>query len=628
MTKQREGVIGHWVVAMAVIGVVAALTIPQIDKYMVARDGPNSLQAAGWVADSPFSPIDVIRSVYAHTPHQGPLYFLLLNQWGYLVGQEIALGRMLSIYCGLLSLALAYRLGRDTIAPIAGNFAIIIMASNAFYSFYLTHLRMYPLLVLLSAAVLWLYLRIATWKRPRRRREYVALAAACAALVSTHVFGLLLYIVLSLYHLLFVRKGRRWLTVAAVALIGLALGGLHLFAMLAQGLGFGFDPAVQTPGAEGFDVVFAAWVNVTTNGGPLLLLLAAAGATLTWRQKSPAWRPSVVLFTLLLIAFVVVNVGVGTIRVQSTRYWLPGLPIAVLFQAAGLYALYCKRKILGVLICLWVVAGLVFAQSADWTVYMRGRLFSFNLPPWHLVSRTAERSGVPAQVVAFRLPESLMWAPRFGSVGLGEYWFERRDIKFRWVGAVKWLEEYLRSNEDSVISPWVVYQKSRTDDVILEELEKTMGEFGYQACQRVSLATTTEMVQYSWISFDCLPAQLSVSNHVEPLGYHFYGANLAADGSKLYFANKWTSQNQSSLEHLNISHQLISEDWKNVGQLDRPLAPVDELRQFAIDVSEVAPGRYRLMAIVYDRFTGQTLDWLENADGPESMLFLQEVEIG
>ena len=346
-TLRKHGALGHWVLAMAVILLVAALTIPQIDKYMVARDGPNSLQAAGWVADSPFSPIDVIVSNNAHTPDQGPLYLLLLNQWGYLAGQKVATGRMLSIYCGLLSLAMAYRLGRDTISPIAGNFAIIIMASNAFYSFYLTHLRMYPLLTLLSAIVLWLYLRQVAWGRPRRRRDYVALAGACAALVSTHSFGFVLYIVLSLYHLLFVRKGRRWLAVAVVAHIGLALGSLHLFAMLAQGLELGHDPGLQVRAGESLVEVFAYLLDVTTNGGPLLLLLAAVGVALVWRQKSPAWRRAVVLFPLLLIAVALVYVVIGAIPPASARYWLPGLPIAVLFQAAGLYALYCKRKFWG-----------------------------------------------------------------------------------------------------------------------------------------------------------------------------------------------------------------------------------------------------------------------------------------
>lgn len=626
MTRQKEGVLGHWVLAMAVILVVAALSIPQIDKYMIARDGPNSLQASGWVADTAYSPIDVLNSIYTHTPHQGPLYFLLLNQWGYLVGHEIAMARMLSIYCALLSLALAYRLGRDAISPLAGNFAVIIMASNAFYSFYIAHVRMYPLLVLLSTLVIWLYFRLATLGTGRGR-DYFALAVACAALVGTHLFGLLLYIVLSLYHLLFVRKGRRWLAVSAAAFSGLAPILLLVFVLFARGQDFAYDAAIHVTGPDGYTALFTALLNVTTNGNPILLLVVAAGAALIWRQRCVTVRRRVMWFALLLLAIALVTVNSGIVRVNSLRYLLPGFPIAVLFQAAGLFALYCKRKLLGALICLWVVAGLSFAASADWTLYMKGRLFSYHLPPWHLVSRTAERSGVPAHVIAFMLPESLMWQPRFGSVSLREHWFEGRGIEFTWVGAVKWLEERVQRTEGSDISPWVVYQKSRLDDEILAELETTMDELGYQACQRVSLPVTTEMVQYSGISLDCMPAQLSVTGQAELLRYDFYGANLAADGSRLYFANKWTSRSQEPLDRWKISHQLISEDWENVGQLDLPLAPISELRQFAIDVSEVPPGRYRLMAIVYDPSTGNSLDWQEDSGGPPSMLVLDEVEI-
>ena len=627
MTKLKPGITGHWLVAMAVIAVAAALTIPGIDKYMIARDVPSSLQGAGWVADRPYTPIDVINSVYTHTPDQGPIYHLLLNSWGHLVGHEIALARMIGVYCGLLSLAMAYRLGRDTISPIAGNFATIIMASNAFYGFYFAHIRTYSLLVLVSTTVIWLYLRIATWERPRRRRDYAALAGACAALVNTHSFGLLLYIVLSLYHLMFVRIGRRWLAVAAVAHIGLALGSLHIFAMLAQGLELGGDPASPVPSADSFDVVFAAWLNVTTNGGPFLLLLAAVGASLAWRQKSPAWRRSVVLFPLLLIAIVVVHASVGAIPPQTVRYWLAGLPVAVLFQAAGLYALYCRRKWLGALIVLWIAAGLSFSASADWNLYIRGRLFSYHLPPWHLVSRTAERSGVPAKVIAFMLPEKLMWFPRFGEVGPREYWYEGRQIDLRWVGDVYWLEKRARHYSRSAISPWVVYQTSRIDEDTVAALEGTMAALGYEACQRVSLPVSTEMAHYSWVAFDCAPAQVLKSDRVAPLRYDFYGANLTTDGARLYFANRVTAKRDDAIGQLHISHQLISEEWKNVGQLDMPLAAAGELRQLSIDVSQVPPGRYRLVTIVYDPATGQTLDWQEQSEGPPYMLFLQDVEI-
>jgi len=622
MRKLQDGILGHWVLAMAVILVVAALSIPQIDKYMLGVDGPNSLQAAGWVADRAYSPIDVLNAIYTYTPYQGPLYFLLLNQWGYLVGHEIAVGRMLTIYCALLTLAMAYRLGRDAISPLAGNFAVVIMASNAFYSFYIPHFRMYPLLVLMSTFVIWLYLRIAILELAGRRRDYVALVGACAALVSTHVFGLLLYIVLSLHHLLFVRKDKRWLAVCAAAFAGLALVSPHFYILLGRGL----DNYNVSPPADIW-VTFSAWLNVTTNGSPLLLLLAAAGAVLFWRQNSIAPRHCVVLFTLLLPAVALVTASSSIVKPEFTRYLLAGFPIAVLFQAAGLYSLYRRRKLLGALICLWIVAGLSFAASADWHSYISSRDYSYKLPPWHLVSRTAVRSGVPGHVVAFMMPDQSMWTPVWGPVGLREHWFEDRGIKFRWVGAVKWLEQRVQSYKSSDISPWIVYQESRINDVILDELETTMDELGYGACQRVSLPITTEMLQYRLVSLDCEEARVSISNQVASLRFEFYGAKLAADGSRLYFANKWTHPSHDSLAPLIISHQLISEDWENVAQLDHPLVPLDELRQFFIDVSDVPPGRYRLMAIVYDRDTGKTLDWQEDTGGPSSMLVLQEVII-
>ena len=154
-----------------------------------------------------------------------------------------------------------------------------------------------------------------------------------------------------------------------------------------------------------------------------------------------------------------------------------------------------------------------------------------------------------------------------------------------------------------------------------------MDEFGYRKCRRDSLPITTEMVKYSWISFDCQPAQLAASNRIEPLVYQFYGAELDPNGSRLFFADSWIALGDAPLDHLQMSHQLISEDWDNVAQLDLPLVNEGARRQFSIDVSEVPPGRYRLMAIVYDRQTGDSLDWQVDPGSPPSMLFLREVEI-
>ena len=174
MTRLKPKILDHWALAAAVILVVAALSIRQIDKYMLGFDASYSIVNAGWAADTAFSPLDTLDFLYASSPDQGPLYFLLLNLWGNLVGHEIALARVLTIFSALLSLAMMYRLGRDAVSPIAGAFAVIIMASNAFYGFYLAHVRFYPLLVLLSTIVIWLYLRIVDMERAPKRRDYFA----------------------------------------------------------------------------------------------------------------------------------------------------------------------------------------------------------------------------------------------------------------------------------------------------------------------------------------------------------------------------------------------------------------------------------------------------------------------
>ena len=625
MSMKKQDILGHWILALAPMLLVAVLSIPQIDKYMLGLDSQFSLLASGWITETAFSSVDVLNKIAEVAPDQAPLYFLLLNQWGNLVGHETAMGSAFTIFAGLLSFAMIYRLTRDAVSPVAANFAMIILASNAFYAFYIPHARYYPHLVFLSALVLWLYLRIAVFERASRPSDYVALAFACAALVSTHAYGLLLYVFCSLYHLLFVRKDRRWLLAPISATAGLALAGPLIFVLFTKGVEYAVGG--HGPRADDLWTNFAAWFNVNFNGSPLLVLLAVAGAAAGWRRKCLALRRAVILFALLLLSIALTAEITRTLDAGLMRHLLASLPIAVLFQAAGLCALYRERRILGALLCLWIIAGLIFASTADWKLYIQGRLRSYELPPWHLISRTARQSDDPAHVIAYMLPDTQMYPNRYSIYSLSDHWFLRRDIEFRMVGAAKWLEEYLRLYRGARISPWIAYQTSEIDDADLQKLEETMDVLGYRACQRVSLPVWTETVQYGWVSLDCQPAEVIVSNQVDPLRYEFYGAELSEDKSRLYFANRWIARSEEALDRLKISHQLISAEWRNAAQLDLQPTREGELQQFAIDVNEVPPGNYRLVAIVYDRHTGQTLNWQHDADGPPYMLFLQNVEV-
>ena len=622
---KKQDILGHWVLALAPLLLVAVLSIPQIDKYIVGHDAHYSLISSGWIAETAFSPVDVLNKIATTDPNQGPLYYLLLNQWGNLVGNELALARVFTVFAGLLSFAMIYRLTRDAVSPVAANFAMIILASNAFYAFYIPHARYYPHLVFLSALVLWLYLRIAVLERASRPSDYVALAFACAALVSTHAYGLLLYVFCSLYHLLFVRKDRRWLLAPISAIAGLALAGPLIFVLFTSGV----ERAVAGHGPRADDLWtnFAAWFNVNFNGSPLLVLLAVAGVAAGWRRKCLALRRAVILFALLLLSIALTAEITRTLDAGLMRHLLASLPIAVLFQAAGLCALYRERRILGALLCLWIIAGLIFASTADWKLYIQGRIRSYKLPPWHLISRTARQSDDPAHVIAYMLPDTQMYPNRYSIYSLSDHWFLSRDIEFRMVGAAKWLEEYLRLYRGARISPWLAYQTSSIDNADVAALEETMDALGYRACQRVSLPVWTETVQYGWVSLDCQPAEVIVSNQVDPLRYEFYGAELSEDGSRLFIASSWNAQNAAALDRLRISYQLLSSDWRNAAQLDSQLKQEGELSQAAIDVSEVPPGQYRLMLILYDAITGDRFVWEGNPGDVPEMLELDSITI-
>ena len=127
-------IIAHWVWAIPILLIVAALGVRQIDLYPPARDEFYSMYNAGFLVNGPYTPFDVIESLFENSPNHMPGYFLLLNLWGRLTSYELAIGRILTILGALISVAVIYRLARDFVAPEAGLFAVVIVASNSLFT--------------------------------------------------------------------------------------------------------------------------------------------------------------------------------------------------------------------------------------------------------------------------------------------------------------------------------------------------------------------------------------------------------------------------------------------------------------------------------------------------------------
>ena len=271
-----DHLLSHWLLAAAMILTAAVLTIPQIDRLALTFDERRQYIQSFGIMEVAYTASDALAAIRHESPAQVPLGHLLLHFWGHVAGHALAAARLPFVFAGLMSLAMVYRLTRDFISPLVGSFAIFVLLCHAMYAFYFAQIRYYTLVVLLAAIILWLYLRIVSRSNPPSLRLYLVLAIACAALVSTHVFGFVLYAAVSLYHLIAVRKDWRWLKVVTAALVGLALAAPLILPTLTENSAFVISK--HGPRADELDAILTQWLLVNSNGSRRLFAVVTVAA--------------------------------------------------------------------------------------------------------------------------------------------------------------------------------------------------------------------------------------------------------------------------------------------------------------------------------------------------------------
>lgn len=632
MMRNRLGIRGgitdlnHWLWASPILLALALLGIRGVDLYPPRTDEFISMYNVGWIVNGPYSPIDALHSLAANSPDHTPLYFLLLNIWGHLVGADIATGRLLSVFAGLLGGAMIYRLTRDLVSPLAGVFALIILASNTFFNFYQLYLRMYPLLVLNAAIVCWLYLRIVGQRQTPGRREYVALAAACYALVNTHAISVLLLIALGVFHALHVRKDRRWLHISLAVTLALLLFSPWAVVLLSAGVSQTFSSAAPT--IENTLDVFESWLSIGFNGSVTMLIVTIAGLALLLIRRRKRSRQVMLILAYYLIALALFTQFVGIIVPGTMRLTTPGLALFVPCIAISLYQLYRLRKLLGLIALVWILAGTAYQQSDEWTRYLSISGKYEELIPWHAVSREiARHDSAKTTVTGYQFDDfRLNWLSKI-DYPQKDFYFTRHGIEVVSVEYTADFQEAIRFRSITEPTQWLMIRTSLVNAAEASELEAIMREAHYEPCNSRELGIDTLLIEYRWETLDCAPPRIASSHRTALLEYEFYALALSADGEALLFVDRWTAKEDAPIDGLNLSHQLISADWERVAQLDLPLVNQDRLRQFSIGIAEAPAGHYRLMTILYNRETGEKHDWTDNPREPLYMQALADVVI-
>jgi mannosyltransferase len=145
--------VGRWFWPAVVLTLAGFLRLPRMCANSLWFD-----EAFSWlVARQPGRAILTQRL----EPILPPLYYYLLHFWLQLGESEAAL-RSLSVLCSLLTVPVMYLLGRELLTPATGLAAALLTAILPFQVYFAQEARLYAMVVLLSALMVWGFVR--SWK--------------------------------------------------------------------------------------------------------------------------------------------------------------------------------------------------------------------------------------------------------------------------------------------------------------------------------------------------------------------------------------------------------------------------------------------------------------------------------
>ena len=412
---------GSWLAAGFVILLAYAAAALLLDDYPILPDGLRSMATAGY-----FDPAPDFRLVFQRlagvSQQHVPGYFLTLFAWANITGWDPLVLRLLSVWSGVFSLALIYRLARDFVGREAGFIAVVMLASLAFYNYWYLPIRMYTMFVAAELLLLWIYFRI-VWRQRTSLGAYIALGLSCLFFLSTQVFSLAICCGLAVYHLIYPRKTRHWLYVA--------LAGTIALLVLLPWIGTLMTGAVEIVEGEFGEIdvlnplqLIETVFSLGLNGSILFVALLA----LSLRKAFARDHIAIALWVILAAATaftIVVNQLTDAIDLHRARYLVTLFPLVILLVVKGMMSL-ARWKLVSIAVLLfWIASGLLFQRRVGADFYVR----SYGTIPIHLVERQL-REELRAGDLITGWTDGLNFDYRTPYGGVIDVYFADHDVEF------------------------------------------------------------------------------------------------------------------------------------------------------------------------------------------------------
>ena len=566
---------------------------------LIWYDELTSISHAGGVT-GPFSPLDVIESVSQHSPKHTPLFFELVAGWGALVGWHHVAQRCLPLFFGVVALAWAYRLGAEFIDRWTGFCSAAFLGLNVFWLDYLHEIRMYSLQFMLLMALAWHYLFLTRSGRPGRWHHWAGLALGAAALLYTQPFSIFFLLALGSYHLLFMRRNRVWVQVA-LAMVVAGLLFLPWLPVTLHGMLSKFDTAYDaTTFAQAIDI----FVRFLGNGNGIILLVVMSAALLRARQRAARQQilPFIWLAIVVLVLLVAANEAVGLIPLRRSRYFFVTWSMWIMAVGFGL-AWFKPRWIALLILTAYLVSGFALRRADDYLEYQGTVGIVSAYPPLaEYVDALQGKTEAHDYVLGFTGTDFVNARGKRGK-STADYYLETLlgiDGAFvpAYFDAENLATDLPRKLDDQPFLLFTYDPSAPPGNLALVEDNLRRS---HRPCDVIISRSDLYVQRY-------IDQALACDHEYRPIDYE-NGIQIAdkfaevrGDGG-IRAVTGWEVADESLLQKYNVSIQIITSDWRNVGQApDRHLYD-DVLKWYVVELptAELAPGEYRVVVIVYDR---------------------------
>ena len=319
-----------------------------------------------------------------------PLFFWLLYALTRVAGQTEFAARMTSLLYGVLTVPLAYQLGRKLFNPAVGWGAAMLLAASRFHVWWSQELRMYALAALWGAASLYFF--VSWWQErssPAAWKRLIPYILTSVAALYTVYIAVLVLIVQNVFVLLATRAPERkriwpqWAIAqisAFLLLLPWLLIALPRMQSWSTATAFSFSAFVRL-----YATLLSLGISTNIERYTWLIwpfgLICLVGAALGWRRASapasevkacstcealPGWQP----LLLLLLCLALPLIGVYLLAMPRALFYSPRiearylLPFALAFYillAWSLWQLWRRWRAAAIVGLLYVA--LVFAWS-------------------------------------------------------------------------------------------------------------------------------------------------------------------------------------------------------------------------------------------------------------------------